>query len=265
MKTAIQHEKPAHGHKNERSLGTFVRRHNRLVVIVGALVVFLTFIIKEGMRESIKDEKDAIHDGLNMVTLRGAIETANEELRDSKILLVKTYNLAIAIQDKYPAFTTNPTTDGQIAQQLLKVKRQLVSQHLESMEALLKLLRKNANDAILEDFHARTVAADISARKLEQQMIIELGENFINGDISQKLSAQTNEKAEKFGKRLDELRENSDLLMKNFLKDAQQAEEKDEQSYIHYTWCSYGLYFVGWALTLIGRLYGVDGLSAEEG
>src|SRR3954469_5401272 len=41
-----------------KRIAVFIRKHNRLVSIIGALIVFVTFLIKEGLREKLKEFVD---------------------------------------------------------------------------------------------------------------------------------------------------------------------------------------------------------------
>jgi hypothetical protein len=51
-------------------LGAFLRKHNRILTFVGALVVFLTFVIKEGLREHLKDLVEALGSAQNIFRIR---------------------------------------------------------------------------------------------------------------------------------------------------------------------------------------------------
>jgi hypothetical protein len=49
-----------HPEAQESSFRNYVSRHSRLLIFVGALIVFVTFLVKEGLRERLKDLVDSI-------------------------------------------------------------------------------------------------------------------------------------------------------------------------------------------------------------
>jgi hypothetical protein len=51
-------------------LGRFFRRHNRLLTFAGALIVFVTFLVKEGKRESLKDLADSVDAAESVFVIR---------------------------------------------------------------------------------------------------------------------------------------------------------------------------------------------------
>jgi|HubBroStandDraft_6_1064221.scaffolds.fasta_scaffold1225666_2 hypothetical protein len=55
-------------HKKEHPTG--LRKHSRLLTFIGALIVFTTFIVKEGMREHLKSVGDSLEIGDYMFALR---------------------------------------------------------------------------------------------------------------------------------------------------------------------------------------------------
>src|SRR5437899_2825534 len=44
----------------QSSFRTFVSRHSKLLIFVGALIVFVTYLVKEGLRERLKDLVDSV-------------------------------------------------------------------------------------------------------------------------------------------------------------------------------------------------------------
>jgi hypothetical protein len=48
------------GGVGSRKLSSFIKRHNRLLSFIGALIVFVTFIVKDNLREHWKGTADAI-------------------------------------------------------------------------------------------------------------------------------------------------------------------------------------------------------------
>jgi len=49
-----------HPEAQESSFRNYVSRHSRLLIFVGALIVFVTFLVKESLRERLKDLVDSI-------------------------------------------------------------------------------------------------------------------------------------------------------------------------------------------------------------
>src|SRR5882672_6760922 len=59
-----------HSWKKNFDLSLFFRRHNRLLTFAGALIVFVTFLVKEGKRESLKDLADSVDAAESVFVIR---------------------------------------------------------------------------------------------------------------------------------------------------------------------------------------------------
>jgi hypothetical protein len=67
---------------NTRRFGSSrLHRHNRLLTFVGALIVFTTFVVKEGLRERLKDFVDSVGAAESTFMIRGDTNIANSLLR----------------------------------------------------------------------------------------------------------------------------------------------------------------------------------------
>jgi hypothetical protein len=44
-----------HSEARQSSFRNYVSRHSRLLIFVGALIVFVTYLVKDGLRERLKD------------------------------------------------------------------------------------------------------------------------------------------------------------------------------------------------------------------
>jgi hypothetical protein len=55
---------------HEGPVRRFVRNHNRLLTFIGAFIVFTTFIVKEAVRDNLKEYTDSIKIAQNMFILR---------------------------------------------------------------------------------------------------------------------------------------------------------------------------------------------------
>ena len=49
-----------HPKAQESNFRNYVSRHSRLLIFVGVFIVFVTFLVKEGLRERLKDLVDSV-------------------------------------------------------------------------------------------------------------------------------------------------------------------------------------------------------------
>jgi hypothetical protein len=61
-------------------LAPFVRKHNRLLTSIGAVVVVLTFVAREGIQESLKNSEDSIEFARNAYSMRADTQAVSDKV-----------------------------------------------------------------------------------------------------------------------------------------------------------------------------------------
>jgi hypothetical protein len=227
----------AHSSAKNPELALFIRRHNQLLTLAGALIVFVTFLVKEGKRESLKDLGDSVDASQSAFMIRNdsistPLQLATIEEEINYILL---------------ASPRGSMTEGS---RFFMLRRPWA---LGEGEAVLSRISRSLDNA-----------RRLSEKLPQRSELIEKRIHSLNNVIAE---YQPDPSPKKIGVRLYSrqanfdplwgLAEQVDALGNEILDDAEEVRVSTERSYAIYTWVSYGLYVLGWGLGLIGRLYGL--------
>jgi hypothetical protein len=235
-------------------LGAFSKKHAHLLVFFGALIVFLTFIVKEGLHERWKEDADAIE----MAQYVFEIKTDTAELLQAR---------------------PDPLHPGTVREEIVKaVNRSNVE---EGIDLVMRVNRQQENTA------ARIGAAKILANVLDSEdqdreymTKLRLEANGIFQETTRlwnkAITIRTDkpmeyEEAQQFAK---EAQANFDALynldgkLRSFqsrlYSNAENVKSR-HRTYATWTfWISALLFFVGWSLGLLGKLYGVPEAAGSE-
>ncbi|HEY7404197.1 MAG TPA: hypothetical protein VIB39_11790 [Candidatus Angelobacter sp.] len=73
---------PIFGSKPEEyySFANILRRHNRLLTFVGALIIFVTFLVKEGLREELRDTEGNIERAMQVFSANIAVINVSNQV-----------------------------------------------------------------------------------------------------------------------------------------------------------------------------------------
>ncbi len=200
-----------------------MRNRNRLLTYVGAFIVFGTFVVKDGLREHLRDAAGSISAASNVFAIREDNIETRLELADLK------KNLA----DKDAA--NRSWSDVRVVQ----TKSQ---QMYYSLGAVAYLIETTHDE---EDVPRITV--------LDQELTkIRFGSLDLNMSPStvSALSLSASALELQLAQFEDEVMQHARLKL-----------QRKQELYDIFTWVSYVLYAIGWGLGLVGKLYGVDGFS----
>jgi hypothetical protein len=262
------HRKPAQAWKNTvqkwQNIGNFFRKHSRLLTFFGALIVFVTFVVKEGVRERLKELVDSIDAAQSSFIIRGEVGEANAQLRDLANEVNKIYNEAISIRENYPYVPD----EGVDAEQLLGENARVVDNIKTLLDNISRLRERlpnqSAYDNQIEEIKKEMEASRKDSENVKTSIAIDREPGILTGKLSSTLSNDTKTLLGKVKGEMTELRSKSATLASQFLQQAEQVRQQEERSYEIYTWASYGLYFLGWGLGLVGRFFSVEGLTVGE-
>jgi hypothetical protein len=238
----------------------FLQRHRKVVSIVGALIVFVTFVVKEGMADRWKDQATAIdlaryvesiraETGPSLVAVQALeLQLAQLESRDSKDVTQRLEPLILA----YSEFT------GQITR---------LRGELSNVEILLEKMPKEDSDKRrLEELNRRLEKADdeINGQTAEYAkwklksaapMMMDERARFDVQYISQldKWSTQLGSLAPYWGS----LTRDCDEFFNAVVNRAEALRKRNESRAEIAWWLAAVLYAFGWTLAVVGRFYNV--------
>lgn len=228
----------------EKVVGTLKRRH-QLLTFIGALMVFFTFVVKEGLRDQVKDVADSIGTADQSYVVRTDINTIRDVLTETNDYLFamakgevrksKGGSETLRVGILFDEAGVYRTALDNMARLLEKLPQNLQSQYSNEFNDLRKdeaayydLIQSTVGELPMWEHdrtgdlrHARLDLDDLTTRSIDLHLRIN------------SLAAGLRTSADKF---------------RTYV----------EQRYRLYSWVSYVLFGVGWGLALLGKLIGVD-------
>jgi hypothetical protein len=219
---------------------SFFKRHSRLFALLGGLIVFVTFITNEVLRDNLKDKVSAVQTARtvgtienNLLMVGNDVESIERDL-SSIAIVVKTDNSAeakmheddpisvriSALYGKYELADAMITTLEQISDQV-----QLPKERVDEIKANRKQFDEARKRLDLHD--GQTVGKESSVSEIRDAEIENLG------PLVQARS-----------------------LLSATLYDAEEERKVQEKRYTFFKHLSYLLYALGWTIGLAGRLSG---------
>jgi hypothetical protein len=220
-------------------------RHGRLLAFVGALIVFLTFVVKEELRDHLKGVVDSVEGAKNSFVLRAYLVEIEKESMP-KLEEIK------------------PIQDGRTLQDALYMETHLATYDdnaVDNLNALLDVVSHTKDDDDRRIEEIRETLADMK--------------NLLHSAWHTSLNMPSHNDNLQYGVALSQARSQTihasgqhaiaagkiALLTKEALDEADTKKQSATRRYLVCTWFSYALYTVGWSLGLIGRVVGTDGID----
>ncbi len=223
-----------------RSLGGFIRKHNKLFVVIGALIVFVTFVIKEGIRDSLREYATAY-------------EIAEENLRTQRRVAA----MELVLHRIEAQMTL--TMDHVFGVDIHKGRSTVLIQRNDILGTRLNALTELSHSmhGLLDkfDFDRRAESANKMIALLERGKVEQLRLRDLAAHPPADASAQLDDIEMKTAQLEKETYEAGEEMLKNegrqkeFLSDAADT----------YGVLAYVFYVLGWGLGLVASLCGVEG------
>jgi hypothetical protein len=243
-----------------RTFGFFMKKRHKLFAIAGALIIFITFIFKEGVREQLKDLTDSISEG----------EKNYNERRVEQETAEKVDNLSKAMQE-----LEDKSDHKKQKQRYYDESGNLVDadeqRNEEEHERVTELMHSVSN--LFTDLKIRGEHRTEFDEQLSKISGIDAAnDKYINAHSIHACQAQidpnedtgcgwSDEEIIDAGNNLNiemgELSQDTLELASKVLQEQEQRRIRLKHFYDLFTWVSYGLYTFGWGLGFVGRLYGL--------
>jgi hypothetical protein len=207
-------------------------RLNRFLTLLGSLIVFVTFIAKEGVSDNLKDLVSSIETAENLFTLRQ--ET--------------TYRVSSEKSLPPPWSEKEPTRDEQ------KGFIDLWDRQSESIVRISLDLAVALPDEKL--FQKR------ASRITDTLWTIDQGVDNLRG--AQQTEAQSDAALKDFFRKSNETFSDANLLGQDILDEANRLKNDRQKFYEIAKWTSYALFTLGWSLTFYGQLSSKEELTRNK-
>jgi hypothetical protein len=227
--------------KKESKLKTFVRQHDRSLVIIAGFIVVGTFILKEIVREDLKDLKASLSEAESTFRTRGEFILLRKQVKNlAENVFSMPHKAGIA---KEPA----PTVMDEIVR--LRDEGEAVSEEMDNISDIVEKLSLNSEER-----------KNYEERKGEAAKASHAWEEILKSEIVPE------EKRKRAVKTLAEAQNVEEGLLNatpEVIEKAREQETRKELTYAIVTWSSFVLFLIGSVMGLIGRIYGIKGAEAE--
>lgn len=244
-----------------RRVGKLIRKPNHWFTLLGAAVVFMTFVAKEGVRDRLKDTIGSFESAQRAFELRDQNRNLLTMMTDVRSRIVgieeRLSPAKVRVNNNIPYWSDSVESvrkELQLTEQLLGNLASLNGnlprdKERDSAEAECKRLAAETTGIYLSAVKAITDVTDrikVANRRLKREE-----ELSIQASVLRYINAQTNValKVASFGT--------------NVLQEAPKYLEEKERGYSRWTVASYFLYVLGWGLALLGKVYGVELANGE--
>jgi hypothetical protein len=206
------------------NLRRFFGRHGRILTLLGALIVFLTFVVKDGLREHLKDAASSISAANDVFAIREDNMGTRLELEELK-------------KDLDGNATGQSWSDIRIVQ--AKCRRMYYA--LGAVAYLVKAADDKEDTPTIRslDQELTKIRFDSLALNMSASTVGTLGQSASALEL-------------RMAKFEDDVVERARLKL-----------QQRQALYDSWTWISYVLYTIGWGLGLVGKLCGVPGAAGE--
>jgi hypothetical protein len=226
----------------------FLARHNRVLILLGQLIVFTTFIVREGVRENLKDFVDSLDSAQGIFMLQRENSAVSTHLTEIYRAVSATYTNVLS-----------PPPGGIPQLDLLSVEL-----HFQDASDSIQRLKDELGAA-------QRLLERVPHSKQEEEALTQfgvryneaskhLGEYVLPGSATPMSDLQKSfNSALAIEHEIWNVETELITFMESILRESLDVKAKDERYFEIATWSSYGLYTLGWGLALFGKLYDPKG------
>jgi hypothetical protein len=238
-----------------------MKRHSRLISFLGALIVFITFVVKDGLADRWKEQASALD------TAEAAYSIWSD-LSDIRLTVDMIQNNARAAEE-VPHYSDNSMTNQRywlLYREGVKLDRVMLAlkEQMSKLDELLEKFPHGHEDEVAlsrfqEDYQALTKRMGVLDDLMDLALAMDdgkqlpdvLGQEQKKSKVPHRLVTDLNY----FSERINGVQE-------RVLAEAKVARKRNETWATRAWWIAAALYTLGWGLAVVGRLYDVP-VSSE--
>jgi hypothetical protein len=244
------------------SFRAFSTKHSHLFIFFGALIVFFTFVIKEGLTERWRNDAEKIDTSQREYRLRVEVKNISDSVNDIQRTLA-------SMEEKKKGRQPRESEDYLFAKERIKEIEAQIDHLYEQLDHINILARALP----AKDPHGQEAekVQDQLKTFTQQALDIKFGLSMSPDDIgtdytvwekrtadkSNALEAEMMSNLNDFGRKLDKL-DNA------IFDDARMRRRRHEEYADIGWWISAFLFALGWGLGLLGKLHGVPAAAGDE-
>ena len=232
------------GHK-EPPIRKWFHDHDRLVTVVGAIIIFVTFIAKEWYGENLKDLKQSIDSGQAVFVLQNENRTIQQRLAWLWTLDSNTYTNVLTTPRPDPSKITLQSEESQSQFTFDSIFRMK-----DQFDAATRMLKNIPHDKTKDD-ELKKLRARCEEASKKFKGFTSPGSSTPQSELEQAFRAMLAIERETLS-----VEDDLDKFSTEFFVESHEVQEKKEREYRLAKYVAIGFYTVGWSLTLLGKLYG---------
>jgi len=243
---------------------------NVLITVLGALIVFFTFVVKESKVDKLKELAGLIDRSQDAYLIRSDVIAANNRIQDLREELE-----ALRIRFDNPGyakhgFVIRNQDDIDMMDDEVNSKERLVLESarvsLESIDRLVEKLPQDAQqNASAAKLRAYLDDADQETKNYQQfSLLRDTGKKKEAAVLKKTIDSEVNEIKKKKAQFQLPIENEIENFRSNVVKRADAVRKSDEESLRNWQFWGYFLYGLGWTIGLAGHWFGVEGARESE-
>lgn len=249
--------KPAHTPNPDRPerprrIRKWMHQHERALALIGAAIVFGTFIIKDAFKEQIGDLVSSIDKAQNVFLLRNDMSEIRNQIQAVQVMeSQRPYMIGGTVKVDPSILSVRFTIQLNLARSDHDHSKTAIAACEQLLDKLPKTIQMQDESALKE--------VNAALQDMEEQFT-ESYKLYTGAPIDTLAAARISQKIQD-----DEilLQVRMSALVEKILKQAQDTNTVNQRDYEVATWVSWFLYALGWGLGLVSRLAGVEGIGGE--
>ena len=223
----------------------FVKRHDRQLAIFGGFLLLATFVVREIVRENLKELKDSLAAAENTFRIRDEFMLLHRQLKAVDERMGKSENTSTL------PLTITLDPSKRISEEQVKIAQlsEAIAEEMDNIGDLVEKMQLNPDDA--KDY-VKLVADTDDVKDSYQKVMMR------DGSMESKMLEMI--KAEEKAQQL----QHTLLTDVRILEEAREQEHRREKEYRVVTYVSYALFLIGSALGLLGKIYGLKGMESAD-
>jgi len=231
----------------------FVQRYGRVITFLGALIVFSTFVVKEGIREQLRSTSESVNTAQSIFLVRSDMNELSIYMAYLNTRIGALNSGGTSSNSKITGPTLSTMRDNV---DLMLANRQRAGASRDNLARMFAKLEFKENtkskldlvNSKVEELNAKADVVNSRAIELNNSRSEDVSK--INWIILKATEVSAGYTSNRF--------DTVEPLQKEMIDAAERRSKKYEHLYSQATRLSYVLYALGWGLGLLGRIYGVE-------
>jgi ElaB/YqjD/DUF883 family membrane-anchored ribosome-binding protein len=246
-------------------VAVFLKKHQRWISFIGASIVLVTFLLREVVREHLKDLADSLDQAQSVFSIRGQLSTTNDRLK----WLQNHADFELTLKDIHRMAKTGPTfediksgVDSTLEQDISAIDD--LKSTLDNLDRLLRKLPAEVAPPEVAEY--KTQLAQLKQQRDEMETKMQTCENAHRPETtcSQAFVNDMEKESDALDVSLFWMGVHLRKVSASVLESAEGVLRQREGWYFWANVASVLFFFFGWSLGLIGTIYHVPGAKAEE-